>query len=76
MAQGAIFQYASCVHIYVKIRRQYHSGAHFGPLRAIEAGTLLSVLHAQPTRLSPDRDNEAARDSIFKIVRQQLAVSE
>jgi hypothetical protein len=43
MAHGAIFQYASRVHISVKIRRQNHSGAHFGPLRAIEAGNLLSA---------------------------------
>jgi hypothetical protein len=70
MAQGAIFQYASRVHIAVKIRRQNHSGAHFGPLRAIEAGTLLSVLQMQPIRLSSNRDGYAARDSIFSIVRQ------
>jgi hypothetical protein len=70
MAQGAIFQYASPVHICAKIWRQIHTGAHFGPLRAIEAGTLLSVLQTQPIRLSSNRDGDAARDSILKIVRQ------
>jgi hypothetical protein len=70
MAQGAIFQYASPVHICAKIWRQIHTGAHFGPLRAIEAGRLLSVLHTQPIRLSFNRDGDAARDSILKIVRQ------
>jgi hypothetical protein len=53
MAHGAIFQYASRVHICVRIWRQNHTGAHFGPLRAIEAGTLLSVLQTQPIRLCP-----------------------
>jgi hypothetical protein len=70
MAQGAVFQYASRVHICAKIWRQIHTGAHFGPLRAIEAGTLLSILQTQPTRLSSNRDGDAARDSIFNTVRQ------
>jgi hypothetical protein len=70
MARDAIFQYAGRVHISVKIRRQNHSGAHFGPLRAIEAGILLSILQMQPIRMSLSREGDFARDSIFKIVRQ------
>jgi len=70
MAPDGIFQYASPVHISVKIRRQSHIRAHFGPLRAIEAGILLSILQMQPIRMSPSRKGDFARDSIFKVVRQ------
>jgi hypothetical protein len=70
MAPDAIFQYAGRVHITVKLQRHNHSGAHFGPLRAIEAEILLSILHMQPIRLSPSRETDAACDSISRIVRQ------
>jgi hypothetical protein len=69
MARGAIFQYPSLVHISVKIRRQNHSGTHFGSLRAIEAGPLIIALHVQPIRLSLSRVRDAVRDSNFKLVR-------
>jgi hypothetical protein len=76
MARAAIFQYPSLVHIFVKTRRQNHAGAHFGPLRAKETGTLISALHAQPILLSLSSRGITVRDSILKTARESWAVSE